>query len=133
MNFYAVCAAFYGEKEMNDEREKTKKEKGERFCNPRVPLIAAIALALGVVVGFASASFGLTFPFVVAAVVGIVALTLSFFFLELKGFLTVSFAVIFFFAGFLSISFKVYANESKAFDGYVYVCGRRRANKKHFA
>lgn len=126
MNFYAVCAAFYGGKEMNDEREKTKKEKGERFCNPRVPLIAAIALALGVVVGFASASFGLTFPFVVAAVVGVVALTLSFFFLELKGFLTVSFAVIFFFAGFLSISFKVYENESKAFDGYVYVCGEGR-------
>ena len=81
MIFYAVCAAFCDGKGKNDEREKTKIEKGERFCNPRVPLIAAIALASGVVVGFASASLSLTFPFVVAAVVGVVALTLSFFFI----------------------------------------------------
>ncbi|HBK02372.1 MAG TPA: hypothetical protein DDY77_05020 [Clostridiales bacterium] len=108
---------------MNDERGKTEREK---FCNLRVPLLMAVAIAAGIVIGFACSSLSIIFPFVIAAVIFVATLVLTMIFLDVKSFLIVLFVGVFFFAGFLTIAFKVRDNASKSFDGYVEVSGEAR-------
>ena len=108
---------------MDNERKCIKREK---FCNHRIPLIVAISLVLGVIIGYALSSCHLIFPLVIAIILCVVIFVFLMFFFDAKFCVVIFFIILFFFVGFISVSLKVYGNISRSFDGYKEISGEAR-------